>query len=259
MSNKENDDAILMSGISKSTSSEPPGYSEESVEIIKIAMKALEDIANVAIKKKQNESDAAAAIVEPPFWDLKGRFAHSNLKKMLQGQDVVPADADTAVNTFTLVVALLLAIPFGVSSSVNMDYWNQLKEALQACDNLTIDEANEFWLHIYDSTADLIYGSAYCAMISIILAVLYYLFRPTDDKLFGKWWNRGKYVVGLIFLGTTITIIFTLTFVGNAMGYYSNTSTRICVLLDSPRYFNSPLVGILLLGLFLFGSSILML
>ena len=226
----------------------------ELAEIAKVATKALKEISDIISKGQKKEEKPWTA---PGFWDLKARYEYSNLSKMINGSDITPDDADTAVNTFTLVSALLLAIPFGILTAVNKDFWDSLFSSLSACSEFTPSEVDDLWLSIYSGIVTLIYGCAYCAMISIILAVLYYLLRPSEEEKFHRWWTRGKYVVAFIFGGTVVTVIFALTFVGNMMGYYANSSSRMCHISD--RYFTSPAVGIVTLGAFVISAFLIML
>lgn len=134
------------------------------------------------------------------------------------------------------------------------------------CQAGTSEEGNneEVWLDLYIPQLNLVYGNTYVAIISILLAVLYYLFRPTDDSKFQVWWTRGKYVIALIFIGTVITVIFSLTFVGNLAGLYSNSTARFCSLLPGggpggTYYITSPTTGLIMMGIALIGSMLLML
>jgi hypothetical protein len=249
-----NKNTAMSSLNSNNLSSSHEVSTQELAEIAKVATKALKEIAEIISKGEKKEEKPWKPI---GFWDLKGRYEYSNLNKMINGSDITPDDADTAVNTFTLVSALLLAIPFGILTAVDTGYWDSLKVSLSACEDFTSSEVDELWLSIYNGIVNLIYGCAYCAMISIILAVLYYLLRPGEEEKFHRWWARGKYVVAFIFVGTVVTVIFALTFVGNMMGYFANSSSRMCNI--SERYFDSPAIGIVTLGLFVIGAFLIML
>jgi hypothetical protein len=64
---------------------------------------------------------------------LHGRYVNSTLRKYFEGVDIEPEDADNAVNTLTLVAALVLTIPFGLLGTFGHETWEWISDSLDAC------------------------------------------------------------------------------------------------------------------------------
>lgn len=108
---------------------------------------------------------------------------------MLIGIDLDIGVVDNYVNTFSLVNALVLTIPFGVIGSYDTSFWQgylaQMSE-YNCGDNFT-DSYNGF--------VSAIINVVYCSIGALVVAVFYYIFRPdSPDKAN---WQLGELVVGI--------------------------------------------------------------
>ena len=107
-------------------------YKNESAQELRLIREAVVEIKTMLMKVKFDLKED-----EPPapcsFFDIRARLASSSLVKFFSGVDLSSDDVDTTVNTFTLVNALLLTIPFGLISGLNFSYWDALQTILLTC------------------------------------------------------------------------------------------------------------------------------
>lgn len=190
-----------------------------------------------------------------PWFDITERYHQSVLKTYVSPDGIVSIEqSDMAVNTFVLVCALLLAIPFTIQGTLDKEFWDGLEDSIKTCNpNFSTDEVQAMWLGIYDKVINSIYGSTYSAVIAVSIAVMYYIHRPFGRK-FKTWFKRGRYGVVLIPILTIITTILCLTLVGDLTAIFTNSSSHICVFLrekesgELSRYGVSAAVGIVLVS-----------
>ena len=93
---------------------------------------------------------------------------------------------------------------------------------------------------MYNRVINSVYGNVYTGLISILLSVLYYLYRPNDDVVrFRNWWNSGsKYPVLLMFLGTTLNVVLVCTLMG-VIHQYVNSSSHLCAIWNPDTFARS--------------------
>lgn len=80
------------------------------------------------------------------------------------------------MNTFSLVNALILTIPFGVVSGFNSQFWDAYEQQMDAygC-------ADQFWSRYYNLEGEN-QAVVYCATGGLVLAVFYYVLRPSPEN-----------------------------------------------------------------------------
>lgn len=219
---------------------------EDIIRISKIILKvAREQMAEEKVQAKPEPEEAAG------FFDIGGRYKQSALYKFANSDGVDVESSDMAVNTFVLVSALLLAIPFGVQATLNREFWDDLRTSIGDCNpDYSTSKIDSVWLGFYNENLNLIYGSTYAAMIAVAIAVIYYILRPSCEQ-FNQWFKRGKWGVALISILTVITVVMCLTIVGNLASIYTNSTVHICNYLQGGtiRYAVSAMTGTLLLVL----------
>eukprot|EP01040_Poterioochromonas_malhamensis_P012549 gene12549-13737_t len=143
------------------------------------------------------------------YW--RYRYNRSNIKKMMKGRNLTVEEADEAVNVFSLVNALILTVPFGLMLDLNNELWEKLFAVDWGdCFSDSID-------YRYRAIMDCMFACAYASMISLIIAIFYYLFRP-KGKYFHEWWFRGRWCLLMIFIGTGASIVGLLTLFGTVVG-----------------------------------------
>jgi hypothetical protein len=98
---------------------------------MKEAARLLEELASSALSRESraarprtqgqgatgNEWRPAAGSGMGPIGWFKSRYHSSSLRKFAEGTDMKSEDADAAVNTLTLVSALILTIPYSLVSA----------------------------------------------------------------------------------------------------------------------------------------------
>lgn len=163
------------------------------------------------------------------WYSCKGflmRVRGSRLFSMVfyENENISVDEVDLIVNTITLVNALILTIPFEIMTSLTVSNMDEFEVALSQC--LIEGEPGDLYFKTQselDYFLKLQYGwmtkstliSIYVPLISLIIAVLYYFFRPSklsdskveENKEFLKWWRRGRFLVLKLFLGMVIDSI----------------------------------------------------
>jgi hypothetical protein len=140
------------------------------------------------------------------FWDsdintyVTYRINNSNLKKYYLGRGLSIEEADEVVNSFALINALVLTIPFSILASYSDSFWDWLNENNDQCDG-----------NSYQKVADLLlntlYATAYSSMTSLIIAILYYILRPKNKEYFKIWYGHAKWAIFIMFFMTATGII----------------------------------------------------
>ncbi len=152
------------------------------------------------------------------------------LKRYYEGEGVEAEDADTAVSTLTLVAALVLTIPFGMIGNFGPDYWSWLSDEHARC----VVDGNNFpsARHMYNFVFNLLNTTIYSSISAIIMAMIYYLFRPKQSDVFQKWWFRGRWALVFILVAVAICIISIMTLSGGVLAaqWYVSFSGDLCML-----------------------------
>lgn len=185
----------------------PSGGERELLKLVKLLAKEITKTKAGKIKEVQ--------IDDAPLWDkVKRKFTHGNLAKFLgtgaQGSTLSSSDADSIVNTMALVGALILTIPFGIIGSLNTGFWDALRDTMSAakCPPILGDERADFDT-IYKNIVQTLCVLVYMAMGSLLMSVVYYTVRPSDDDEFDEWWPKGRWAVGFIFACTVSGVVCT--------------------------------------------------
>ena len=158
--------------------SDSEAYSDVEEEALLQAVNRLQDITDVltdlrgrtkhadkkrAAERAAAEADAAAAASGCCGGYCHRRAANSSIKKFILGVGVVPADADHAVDTLTVVSALLLTVPFLVLVFTDFKYWAVLNDSLATCTEFphgdtAASTAEKMFLSVYRGLNTTIYG-----------------------------------------------------------------------------------------------------
>ena len=240
-------------------------------EKVRIMMLAMEKVITELVKKDAAPKRSRAA---PPAGAgacarLWFRFLRCNLMKLVKGEDLSAEDADTAVNTLTLVCALILTIPFSVMGSIGRDFWENSAATALTCPQAS--RAPDFMRHSLTQALTTMHAMTYSSIGAIVLAVGYYLLRPKADDVFQDWWSRGRFPVIFILCLTATAVVATMTLYGQLVAYQllvGFNSDLCAALVPFPnnastsmmrQYITTMCTGPGLLGLLCLTSTLLML
>jgi hypothetical protein len=190
---------------------------------VKIVAEALEKIARKLHQSPKPRSHGQAltepgiAVRSPSRCSkyLRHRFVHSGLWKLSTGEGLSYEDADTTVNTLTLVAALLLTIPFSLIGNLTVEFWQGVEDELIAC---PAPQHPEYAAYVYNQARDTLSCMTYSCIGAIINAVFYYILRPKHDEDFSKWWSHGRWGVFVLTGMTAAAVIATMTLYGTLVG-----------------------------------------
>jgi hypothetical protein len=201
---------------------EPEESSPVDAESVRIVAEALEKIArklNPSSSKHSQQplTEPEIAVRSPRRCSnyLRYRFLHSGLWKLTTGEGLSYEDADTTVNTLTLVAALLLTIPFSLVGTLTVEFWQGLQEELAAC---PAPQHPGYASKMYHESRDTLSCMTYTCIGAIIVAVMYYILRPKNDADFGKWWSHGRWGVFVLCGMTASAVVATMTLYGTLVG-----------------------------------------
>ena len=189
---------------------------------------------------------------------LINRWNKSNVFKIYTGAGIKVEDIDTAVNTLTLVDALLLTIPFASFGLLNSSYWDWLYNL--PCNNANGSYLGDYYMFYYDNVIQQLWITTISSVTGISIAVFYYLLRPSDNTEFLLWWSHGKYPFCFMLIFCTICVIAVLSTAGWFLnGWYVVGSEQFCL---SPGWIPSSVktltIGYVTLGIAVIVSIILM-
>lgn len=128
-----------------------------------------------------------------------------------------------AINTFALVDALILTIPYGIITNIPFDFWDTLDSEYALCD----DNSHNFDATFTDMNNSLS-TCVYSTVLAMALSCFYYLLRPSSEIVFKKWWTRGKYVVVACFALTVAGVTAVLRVFMNFIHYFSIPTDGLC-------------------------------
>ena len=167
---------------------------------------------------------------------LRSRWLRSKLRDYWVGEGLSQQSADDAVNTFTLINALVLTIPVALLGYMTYEFWDWVKSTTAAnCPDKdvydTLYDAFTFRLATIFTTC----GS------SLAIGLLYFTLRPEDgkddedkeikdmkDKIFHAWWKQGKYMMLLLVLSSVLTSILTYMMIMYMLSTVVNSSESLC-------------------------------
>ena len=140
---------------------------------------------------------------------------------------------DAGINAFALLNALVLTIPYGCIMNLNGEFFDQLHNAWEACDpnkaNMASISLGETAFHNYIirnlSVAN------YGAISGLIMATLYYVFKPTDSTGLTRWSKKKiRLLVMSIFICTVAAIFGIMLAWASIIQVYSRRASEYCEL-----------------------------
>ena len=141
------------------------------------------------------------------------RWKISNYRKFYSGEGLEVDEADSVINALALINALVLTIPFGLVTSLDMDYFDNVQALIETCDT-GVD-----WNDIQLNMIAPLYVSVVCSTLALVISTLYYFLR--SKQYFYHWWkSRGKWSVVATTMFTIIAVLTTLTLFATLMGWY---------------------------------------
>jgi hypothetical protein len=171
------------------------------------SFKPTKNIMNDVIDNKDdNNKDDNSNNKIVTFWDsdintyVTYRINNSNLKKYYLGRGLSIEEADEVVNSFALINALVLTIPFSILASYSDSFWDWLNENNNQCDGSSYQKVADLLLNT-------LYATAYASMTSLIIAILYYILRPKNKEYFKIWYGHAKWAIFIMFCMTATGII----------------------------------------------------
>lgn len=208
-----------------------------------------EGVINVINNNDNNKTNEYNPYDDKFWWTPMGfwrRLKNGRLVAIFKSSssEATVKDIDAIVNVFALLNALVLAMPISLITSLKYSDWDDFKSIAQSCTNSPANifssedpyNASEYYNFEYRALADNSMCSIYCTFIGLILTVLYYVGRPSEQKIdedaymqhrksvvisspydtigevlinsnFRNWWARGKYLIMIILTSTTVAII----------------------------------------------------
>lgn len=175
---------------------------------------------------------------------FKDRWMRSKLRDYWRGTDLSQQSADDAVNTFTLINALVLTIPVALLGYMNYEFWDWVKAT-----NDTYCPEDEIYDILYDTFTfrqSLIFTT--CGS-SLGMGLLYFTLRPEGGKndeekkkraekdlVFHAWWKLGKYIMLLLVISTVLTSIMTYMMLAYMLSTVVNSTDSLCDNYAAIRY-----------------------
>ena len=154
--------------------------------------------------------------------DRKTSLFNSRVADFFLDFDASDFEFDTAVNSLALVNALVLTVPFGMITSFNHEFWSALSTSLSKCTKEGLENGKYGSVFKGEKdTAEIFndwYGgfvrdtstTAYASMCGLILATMYYLFRPSDQSALTRNGKKRQRLLLFCMFGFTFTSITAL-------------------------------------------------
>jgi len=138
-------------------------------------------------------------------------------------------DFDAGVNSFALISALILTIPFGVVSSVSNGQFTEILNAQESCpdDSPLAKSGLDYYRITRSSITQNSATAAYASMTSLILVMIWYTFK-TKQKLDS--WGRLKerILVSMISILTIASIVGVLVLFNNLQTFLDLADKDVC-------------------------------
>ena len=153
-------------------------------------------------------------------------------------------ETDSLVNSFSLVSALLLTIPFSLFGSYSYEFYDFYKNQLPNCEhdlfdfNPFVDEtANQKW--IISNTRMNLLLCAIPSIINLMLLAIYYICRPCNDEanaltkelntaLFSEWYQHGKYALLIMLICVMMATKGTYILLWDIVNFYLTSTDEFC-------------------------------
>ena len=151
-----------------------------------------------------------------------------------------------------LLCGLTLALPFQVMGSLTSDYFDQLKEHIEACPGhlshgLTYSQAR---VGFKSSLTFAVYSS----VAGMVFSTFYFLFKRHQKKYFTKWRRKARFIVLLIFVSTCVAMSSNMYLMTLLLRWFLVDSNGILCSTSQPTSFYTVIIfmaGIFLLSIYL--------
>jgi hypothetical protein len=169
---------------------------------------------------------------------------------------------DNIVNLFSLVCALVYAIPFSLITGLNHDAMDSLQAVTRTCVNFTEYKGSSHNLH-FSSTReadDFFKGqmtalgsfnlvAVYFPLTGIALGMWYYLLRPDvkrdkdgnipaqNYKTFKVWWSKGRFLVLTIALCMSSAVIADLFVINMYYANFVSSTSSFCETINVKAFY----------------------
>ena len=157
----------------------------------------------------------------------------SHVGKFFLDFDADDFNFDAGVNAFALLNALVLTIPYGCVMNLNGEFFDELYAAWQLCEPNEVTMATVYGgeavyhNYIIRNLCVANYGS----ICGLIMATLYYVFKPTDSTGLTRWSKKKIRILVMCIFISTIAAIFGIMFVYTGIiQVYSRRSSEYCEL-----------------------------
>ena len=165
-------------------------------------------------------------------------------------------DFDQGVNSFSIMNALVLTIPYSFLQAMDGTFWGKLKDTWSACDASTYisqkwngqpgEEYSYQYNNFHSNVATAIYGS----ISALLLAAMYYVFRERNTEVLSSRRRiKQRFLLLFMYLSSIVSVLGALNMAGN-LRYLSEDYRSMCN--DRPLYRDA-----LISGLFCIGFSVL--
>jgi len=137
-------------------------------------------------------------------------LADSHVGRFFLDFDADDFNFDSGVSAFALLNALVLTIPYGVIMNLNGEFYDKLYASWLTCEvdkpNMAKQSGGEGTFHDYliSNLSVANYGS----ISGLIMATLYYVFKPTDSTALSRWSKKKIRILVMAIFISTVAAIF---------------------------------------------------
>jgi len=208
---------------------------------------------------KGGESTGAGAggFWQPSWWTPNGFLRRLKVRFAL-----VPSlsKTDATFNTFALVNALILTIPFALLANINTTNFDSVDSWFENCNGShilpvytvgqSLDSSSKIKDYLISSLSTYLILTIYGTLTSLIMVVLYYLLRPDADSIplkkhemdqfteaeladkrqesFVLWWKHGRVLEWILFLASFCGLVAVLFLFNVYFSFYVTLSSDYC-------------------------------
>lgn len=162
-------------------------------------------------------------------WWLQRLTVKSRVVKFFNiAGDHVIDDPDSAMSAMALICALVVTIPFGVFALVNDDFLTRLKATVESCPD-GMAYGGKTYKNIYFGFVGSPCLTLYSAIMGLIIASIYFIFKPTKGKDIERWSRKqGRFMMMIGFSVSVIAVIGLLLCGFYIYSFYSVEMALIC-------------------------------
>lgn len=136
-------------------------------------------------------------------------------------------DPNTGIGALVTICALVLTIPFGTFQTLSGDFFQSIKDALDACPGATLN--GRTYHAIFKDIIHALAGTIYSSIMGLIISSVYYVFQPLPGKDMDRWCRRqGRFLFISLFLLTQISVIYLLVLSYSLLQFYSVRVNDLC-------------------------------